>query len=70
MNSKRRGNECPIQFLESLSYFSPIHLLAGYGKLATARLRTIILPTVDSYLALIVRCMDSVSYTHLRAHET
>ena len=58
MNSKRRGNECPIQFLKSSSYFLPIHLLAGYGKLATARLRTIILPTVASYLAIIVRCTD------------
>lgn len=43
MNSKRRGHECPIQFLKSLSYFLPIHLLADYGKLATARLKTIIL---------------------------
>lgn len=58
MNSKRRGNECPIHFLKSLSYFLPIHLLAGYGKPVTVQLRTIILPTGDSYLALIVQYMD------------
>ncbi len=48
----------PYSLSEIIVLFLPIHLLAGYGKLATARLKTIILPTGDSYLALIVRCTD------------
>ena len=35
----------PYSLSEIIVLFLPIHLLAGYGKLATARLKTIILPT-------------------------
>lgn len=48
----------PYSLSEIIVLFLPIHLLAGYGKPVTVQLRTIILPTVDSYLALIVRCTD------------
>ena len=52
-------------FLSSSGTFSKIEIASSDSKLV----RIVTIDSEDKYLIISV-CIDSVSYTHLRAHET